>query len=194
MKLFTLSATLCFLAGAAAFASVPIEFTGLLTTSEKTLFALTGTESGASQWISIGQHFEGYEVLAYEADEQVLGLKKDGETFRVRLKDAKTREAAPRVWIKPKPGEPAIGLIALSRIELSVADKDGNIIYSGSLDPNEPRRVPRGGEVIITTETPEKLKVDVDGKQWPLQDSRSKTYLKTVIVQAPRDKVSKQKE
>jgi hypothetical protein len=170
----------------AAFTAPGIELTGILTTPEKSLFAVTSTRSGCSMWISVGQSFEGYEVLSYVPDEQSLCLKKGEERIQIRLKDAKIKSGSDLIWVKPKPGESSIGLIAQSRVELSVSDKDGNVLYRGLLDPGETRRVPRGGDLILTTDTPEKVRVEVDGKQWPLQIIETKTYLKTAIVRRPK--------
>ena len=185
MKYLKLFAILC-IACPAAFTAPSIEFTGILTTPERNLFAVTSIDSGRSMWISVGQNFEGYEALGYEPDEQMLRLKKGEDIIRIRLKDAKIKDGSDLIWVKPKSGESSIGLIAQSRVELSVADKDGNVLYRGFLDPGEMRRVPRGGDLILTTETPEKMRVEVDGKQWPLQILKTKTFLKTAIISRPR--------
>ena len=183
MRYLNLSAIL-YLTCPAVWAATTIEFTGLITTPEKSLFAVTSTASGGSMWMSVGQSFEGYEALGYDPHAQILSLKKGDETLRLQLKDAKIKQEL--IWVKPKAGEPSVGLVAQSRIELSITDNDGNVLYRGLLDPGEMRHVPRGGDLILATETPEKMRVEVDGKQWPLQNLKTKTFLKTVIISGPR--------
>ncbi len=66
-----------------------IEFTGVLVTGPETKVALASKGAGPAQWVSIGAEFGGFTVTAYESQPDTVVLTKDGQKFRVRLKDAK---------------------------------------------------------------------------------------------------------
>jgi hypothetical protein len=44
--------------------------------------------NGAARWVKLGQEFGGFVVAAYEPANEVVVLTKDGQKFRVRLKDS----------------------------------------------------------------------------------------------------------
>ena len=66
-----------------------IEFTGVLAAGSETKVSLRDKPTGASRWVKLGQEFGGYVVAAYEASTEVVVLTKDGQKFRVKLKDSK---------------------------------------------------------------------------------------------------------
>ena len=76
-----------------AFAAAPgIEFSGVLTADGQTRIALTDTASQSTTWVQPGDSFNGYTVSRYDAKEDAIFLKKNGEEIRVGLVASKTPE------------------------------------------------------------------------------------------------------
>lgn len=66
----------------------PVYFRGLLDFGNERQFSLA-TDGGAhAAWVSVGDSFRDYEVVAFDADSSVLVLEKDGEEIRLRLAGA----------------------------------------------------------------------------------------------------------
>jgi hypothetical protein len=66
------------------------EFVGVMSTKEEgTKYAVRPTPNDVSRWVKQGDVFAGYVVSDYRAKDEVLVLKKDGQTFQLRMKDAK---------------------------------------------------------------------------------------------------------
>lgn len=70
-------------------AAPEIEFTGVLVAGPETRVALANKGAGPAQWVPVGGEFGGYTVSAYEAGPDTVVLTKDGQKFRVGLKDAR---------------------------------------------------------------------------------------------------------
>lgn len=80
---------------APAFAATPgIEFSGVLTADGTTRIALTDTASKSTTWVQPGDNFNGYTVSRYDAKEDAIFLKKNGEEIRVGLVASKTPETS----------------------------------------------------------------------------------------------------
>lgn len=79
--------------GLAGLAHAEIRFVGVLGTREKTLFVLTDTTTQKTAWHVLNESFAGHTLTAYDAKEDVLTLAKAGAETRVRLKDAKIKNA-----------------------------------------------------------------------------------------------------
>ncbi len=63
----------------------PVYFRGLLDFGDEQQFSLA-TDGGAhAAWVSVGDTFQDYEVVAYDADSSELVLEKDDEEVRLRL-------------------------------------------------------------------------------------------------------------
>jgi hypothetical protein len=76
----------------AGFAAEPnIEFSGVLGVGGDTRVALVNKASGSMQWVQVGKDFAGYRVTAYEPKTEDLLLAKDGQRYRLHLKDAKVK-------------------------------------------------------------------------------------------------------
>lgn len=73
--------------GLTSAAQADIEFAGILATAQKTMFALTDTETTKTDWVGLGQAYGVYTVGDYEAAKDVLTLKKADGELRLRLKD-----------------------------------------------------------------------------------------------------------
>ncbi len=72
----------------AALARAEIEFRGVLTALDKTLFGLADTAApDAPEWVTTGETFAGWIVGDYNATAQTLQLTKDGVNLTVHLKD-----------------------------------------------------------------------------------------------------------
>jgi hypothetical protein len=71
-----------------------LEFSGVLAAGSETRISLTDKASGESRWLKLGQDFGGYLVAAYEAPSETVVLTRDGQRFRLKLKDAKVKAGA----------------------------------------------------------------------------------------------------
>jgi len=76
---------------ASLWAEPEIEFGGVLSAGKETKVSLTDKASGLSRWVKLGQEFDGYVVAAYDAPAEVVVLTKDGQQFRLKLKDSKVK-------------------------------------------------------------------------------------------------------
>jgi hypothetical protein len=82
------------LLGGSGVAHAAIEFVGLLATPQRTLFALTNTESGKTAWVELGKGFDNYTVARFDAPAETLTLTSAGKETQLRLKDdAKIKSA-----------------------------------------------------------------------------------------------------
>ena len=71
-----------------------IEFVGILVTAKNTVFALGDTTRGKTEWLGRGEYFSVYEIVSFEAKDDTLLLRRDGQDLRLRLKDdAKVKSA-----------------------------------------------------------------------------------------------------
>jgi len=78
-------------------------------------------------------------------------------------------------WIKPQPGERALGIVATAPVDLvTVTDSTGAVLYRGSLKAGENRSVPYNLALMIVTETPQNLQIDYRGR-WPIKDKTTYT-------------------
>jgi len=69
-----------------------LEFSGFFTTPQSARFTLadaaTKTTSG---WLKLGQSFAGYTVDSFDAEREVLTLKRGAERLQLKLRDAKVQ-------------------------------------------------------------------------------------------------------
>ena len=75
------------------------------------MFALSSEQEKTSGWITIGQSFDGFTVVAFDPASELLVLEKEGKRQELRLRQAKVREA--------KPEDPKARLRALKGLELA---------------------------------------------------------------------------
>ena len=88
-------------------------------------------------------------------------------------------------WVKPQPGERAIGIVGVASTELvTVTDAAGTVLYRGPLKAGDTRPVPRNSAITIQTETPQTVMIELGGQQWPLKDP-SGQYIKRSTIKAP---------
>lgn len=82
---------------AVAFAAdVVPAFNATLTVGKESRFVLLGGDGKASEWLKVGDAFQGYTVKAYDAKAAALDLEKDGAVTRVALAaDAAVGHGAP---------------------------------------------------------------------------------------------------
>jgi hypothetical protein len=71
-----------------------IEFSGVLTTDGTTKIALTNKATGVTTWVGPGENFLGYTVARYEAKDDAVFLRKNGQDIRLPLTTAKTIASA----------------------------------------------------------------------------------------------------
>jgi cytoskeleton protein RodZ len=95
-------------------------------------------------------------------------------------------DSAKVTWVKPQAGERSMGLVAVAAVELVTAtDGTGTVLYSGPLTPGEIRAIPRTSEIVIQTETPQAVMIELNGRQWPLKDPKTGQFSKRATIQAP---------
>jgi hypothetical protein len=75
--------------------SAEVEFAGILSTKEKTLFYLVDRTNGThSGWVGLQQNFAGYKLAGYDAKSDRLTLTREGEKKEVRLNEGKVQAAS----------------------------------------------------------------------------------------------------
>ncbi|MDF3055848.1 MAG: family transcriptional regulator [Rariglobus sp.] len=90
-------------------------------------------------------------------------------------------------WVKPQPGERTIGLVGVTAVELvSATDASGVVLFSGPLKAGEIRPIPRNSTIVVQTETPQAVMIEVGGRQYQLTDPRTGQFLKRSTIQAPQ--------
>jgi LysM repeat protein len=67
-----------------------IAFSGVLVADGKTKVALTDTATGATTWVEPGKDFHGYTLAGYDAKNDSVVLKKNGQEFPLTLVSTKT--------------------------------------------------------------------------------------------------------
>lgn len=91
-------------------------------------------------------------------------------------------------WVRPQPGERSLGIVASNPIDLvTLTDSSGTVLYRGALKAGENRSVQRLSEIIISTDQPQNLSVQVEagGTLYPLKDGKTGQFLKRSTVKAP---------
>jgi hypothetical protein len=72
-----------------------VEFVGILTTPERSVFALADTASQKTAWVPVGKTFGDYTVLRFDSGSDTLTLRRAGAETTLHLKpDAKVKSAA----------------------------------------------------------------------------------------------------
>lgn len=88
-------------------------------------------------------------------------------------------------WVKPQPGERAIGLVGVAAVDLVTAtDASGTVLFRGPLKAGEIRSLPRNSAITVQTESPQSVMIELGGQQWPLKD-RAGQFIKRSTIQAP---------
>lgn len=73
----------------AALAAEPeIEFTGVLVSGSETQIAVKRKDDTA-RWLRVGQSLAGYTLAGYDAPTETLTVTKDGQTYRLKMREAK---------------------------------------------------------------------------------------------------------
>ena len=78
-----------------ASARADLALVGIMITSERPSFALSSEKAKTSGWITIGQSFDGYTIVAFDPESELLAVEKDGKRQELRLRQAKVGEAKP---------------------------------------------------------------------------------------------------
>ena len=65
-----------------------IEFSGVLVAGAETRVALAKKGTAPAQWIQVGGEFGGYNITAYDVKTSSVVVKKNGEEFRIPLRDS----------------------------------------------------------------------------------------------------------
>jgi hypothetical protein len=75
-------------------ATPPIDFSGVLTLGPEVKVALADRDTGATQWVRVGDSFKGYIVGAFDSTTETVGLSKGALELRLPLKLAKILDSA----------------------------------------------------------------------------------------------------
>lgn len=95
MNLSVRSLTLILLLGLLpASVSAEIEFVGILAAGNKTLFAVTDTQSDRTAWVALGDTFSEHKIIGYDRAADTLTLNKAGTELRIHLRDDAKIKAA----------------------------------------------------------------------------------------------------
>ena len=84
-------------AGTTFAADIGLEFSGVLGGVKDTRVALTNKATGATRWTSVGSSVEGYTISEYDSKADVLVLTKDGQQFRLALKQRKVASGSAKI-------------------------------------------------------------------------------------------------
>lgn len=68
--------------------SLPPELRGILTTGSDTSFILTTSGGGHTGWVSVGQTFENWKVIAHHAADDAIVISRGDERVTLKLKSA----------------------------------------------------------------------------------------------------------
>ncbi len=66
-------------------AQAEIQFVGILTSADKSLYGLTDTSTGSSSWVAIGRTFAGAEVVSFDPSNKKLTLRSGDKTTEIAL-------------------------------------------------------------------------------------------------------------
>jgi hypothetical protein len=88
-----------------------LALTGIMITAERPMFVLSSEQEKTSGWITIGQSFDGFTIVAFDPESELLAVEKDGKRQELRLRQAKVGEA--------KPEDPKARLRTLKGLELA---------------------------------------------------------------------------
>ena len=108
-----------------------------------------------------------------------------------QLGKSKSVAAAPAdniTWVKPQAGERSLAIVATAAVDMvNVTDNSGTVLYRGPIKAGETRSVPRAGIVIINTEQPQNLNVQIEtgGSLYQLKDPKTGEFLKRSKIGAP---------
>lgn len=123
--------------------SAEVEFTGILSTKEKTLFYLVDRSAGTnSGWVGLQQDFAGYKLSDYDAKGDRLILTRDGSKKEVRLNDGKVTPASVEIS-----GEVTLGAGETEEVTRATMIFDQENIFpmkNGVLVRITPTRMPDG--------------------------------------------------
>ena len=83
------------LAMSIASARAELALVGIMITAERPMFVLSSEQEKTSGWITIGQSFDGFTIVAFDPESELLAVEKDGKRQELRLRQAKVGEAKP---------------------------------------------------------------------------------------------------
>ena len=72
-------------------ARAEIVFQGYMTTSEGSRFVLSVEKDRTSGWLSVGQKFDEYTIIAFESKAELLTVEKDGKRSVIHLVGGRTQ-------------------------------------------------------------------------------------------------------
>jgi len=104
------------LAMLAASLRAELALTGIMITAERPMFVLSSAKEKTSGWITIGQGFDGFTIVAFDPESELLAVEKDGKRQELRLRPAKVGEAK---IDEAKPEDPKARLRTLKGLELA---------------------------------------------------------------------------
>ncbi|MEX2382827.1 MAG: DUF2059 domain-containing protein [Opitutales bacterium] len=79
----------------------PVHFRGILQLGNAQHFSVATDGGAKTSWVALGDSFDGYEVVAFDSEESILVLRKDGEEIRLGLAGATVGEAETAAQARP---------------------------------------------------------------------------------------------
>jgi hypothetical protein len=78
------------------FARADLELAGISVDSAGAAFSVADSKTGfTSDWIRVGDYFEGYKIESFDKQNEMLELEKDGIEYRIKLRSSKVTAAKP---------------------------------------------------------------------------------------------------
>lgn len=90
---FVLGASVSFAADVAVPAASAPSLRGILRMGADQRFSLTNAGGTQTGWAAIGESFEGWKLVSYKADEEILVISKDGQEQKVHMLSGSTGKA-----------------------------------------------------------------------------------------------------
>jgi hypothetical protein len=128
-------------------ATASVELAGAFIASTDSRFLLTDNSTGAtSEWLKIGDSFQGYLVVSFDAESEVLDLKSGTSTYHLRLRPAA------KVQPPPAPLKHSAAYWTVQNLEHYFA-KDNVLLIDTKLDGSfvimTPREVWKGSDYPV---------------------------------------------
>lgn len=99
---------------------------------------------------------------------------------------AQTPPADDSIWVRPQPGDAVLTLICSDRTQVTVTQSNKTVLFKGTINRGERREVPYKTELSISSEFPERLKINIGGSEdYELKDGKG-IYLKEAKINAPK--------
>jgi hypothetical protein len=120
-----------------------VEFSGYMITAKETRFSLKDTEKkDSSQWLAVGQSFQGYTITGFDAEQELLSLQGPEGAVQLKVRGAMIKDA--RMTIAGTIQLGAEGKIEVAKATLVLGEETAFPLPSGVTLHLKPTRLPDG--------------------------------------------------